>query len=566
MKSAIFSFLKGVAVFSLALNSMAVEWGSPDWSSEASLNPGETRENIYQIPKDELERVKEQGYIHALKWPVEVTGVLLPYQAIKYIFEGERKGPIRRIIERIAERRMGDQDMDGVYQWLGLNPFPTKVESDIFRIPFPEGSRPDYRMGASIIDNPHGKGLTFSCAACHSGRFLGKTVMGLTNKRSRANEFFMMGKKYTPYIPAGLFRVSTRSTRGEKKLYQQARQNLKSVESVTPQVLGLDTSLPHVALSLSRRGPDEYATRSSRYYRNPKKNKLRTMVADSRPMPWWNLKYKTRWLADGSIIAGNPVLTNFLWNEIGRGTDLRKLEKWMQDNQEVTKEITAAAFATKAPHWTDFFPVDSINLDKAKKGEIVYNQSCYKCHGSYQKGWSAPNASELSQADLLKTIRVHYPEKTLVKDVGTDPNRWMATKHFSGRLNQLKISKWMKTKVVPQKGYVPPPLEGIFLRYPYFHNNSIPNLCAFMERPDRRPKVFVQGPSEKDEDFDQDCVGYPVGDKIPRKWYKEKDAIYRVGGAGLKNSGHSKSFWNKDGSPKMNMTDKKDLLEFLKTL
>ena len=30
------------------------------------------------------------------------------------------------------------------------------------------------------------------------------------------------------------------------------------------------------------------------------------------------------------------------------------------------EELTAAVFATQAPRWTDFFPADSIDIDKAK--------------------------------------------------------------------------------------------------------------------------------------------------------------------------------------------------------
>ncbi|MDC1174314.1 hypothetical protein OAT67_02890 [Bacteriovoracaceae bacterium] len=557
----------------LSISAFSSEWLSrpvtPDWSSDAKLGLGETRENIYGLDVSQLEEVKKEGYIHALKWPVKVTGLKIPYEPLKYFLEEEKKNPLKRLIEKIAEKKLGYNDMDGLYEWLGLNKFPESDVPDVFQIPYPDHVKPDYRVGASILDTKNGKAMTYSCATCHSGTFLGKTVMGLTNKRPRANEFFVMAKKYVPLIPSGFFRVATNATHAEKAMFKKTKENLKYVDAVAPQVLGLDTSLPHVSLSLAKRQDDEYATkkprRTNRRQRR-KQPKLKTFVADSKPMPWWNLKYKTRWLSDGSIVSGNPILTNFLWNELGRGTDLKELESWMRDNSDKIKEITAAAFATKAPGWSDFFPADSINLESAKRGEVVYNNSCKKCHGTYEKTWSLPNSEELTLAEKLTTTKVIYHEQTPVKDVGTDPNRWIATKEFSGALNKLAISKWMKTKVVPQKGYVPPPLEGVFLRYPYFHNNSIPNLCALMERPDRRPKVFVQGPSTKAEHFDEDCVGYPVGDKIPKEWWKEKDAIYRANKPGLLNIGHSKAFYDENGKSKMSQGQKKDLRSYLKTL
>ena len=78
------------------------------------------------------------------------------------------------------------------------------------------------------------------------------------------------------------------------------------------------------------------------------------------------LKYKTRWLSDGSIVSGNPIFTNFLWNEIGRGVDLQELEQWLKNNKKIVMELTTAVFATESPRWTDFFHADTINIVKAK--------------------------------------------------------------------------------------------------------------------------------------------------------------------------------------------------------
>lgn len=541
-------------------------WSEPDWSEKVSIPDGETRQNIYQFNDLEFEETIEKGFIHGMKWPVDVTGLLIPYRPLVYFLEADNKNPLRKLLEIIAETQMGYKDMDGLYGWLGLNKFPEEDVPDVFRIPYPEGEKPDYRVGASIINRPNGEALTYSCFTCHSGTFMGKTVLGLTNKRPRANEFFVMAKKYVPKIPAGFFKVTTNATRAEKEMFKRTQGNLKYVGSVKPQVLGLDTSLPHVALSLSRRAKDEYASKDPRVAANPRAHKLDHFVADSKPMPWWNLKYKTRWLSDGSIVSGNPIFTNFLWNELGRGTDLKELEQWMKKNPDVIREITAAAFSTKAPSWTDFFPATSINIESAKRGEVVFNNSCKECHGQYEKGWNLPQANELTLTEKLKTVKTIYFDKTPVKDIGTDPNRWMATSTFSDMLNNLKISKWMGTKVVPQKGYVPPPLEGIFLRYPYLHNNSIPNLCALMEHPSKRPMEFYQGPSENLEDYDQDCVGYPVGNKIPKKWKKEHDARFDATKPGLLNIGHTKAFYDENDRPKMTEQQKKDLRMYLKTL
>jgi len=164
-----------------------------------------------------------------------------------------------------------------------------------------------------------------------------------------------MARKSVPYIPDVLFKLSTGATPGEVQMFAHTKKNLVSVDTTVPQVLGLDTSLPQVALSLAHRNEDEYATKNPIYERFPRHNELETFVADSKPLPWWNLKYKTKWLADGSIVEGNPIFTNILWNELGRGADLKELQKWMSENRQTIDELTVAAFATEAPRWSDFF-------------------------------------------------------------------------------------------------------------------------------------------------------------------------------------------------------------------
>ncbi|WP_127717119.1 hypothetical protein [Halobacteriovorax sp. HLS] len=555
------------SILSFSILGSTASWDSADWSRTATLAKGENRENIYNLEQSKLEKLSHKGYLHALQYPVTVTGLLVPYDPLKNFLEADEVNPLRRLVTKLAKKKVGFNDMDEMYSWLGANSYNDEDATGIYRIPYPNGEKPDFPMGVTLMETARGTGMTFSCATCHSANLFGTTVMGLTNKRVRANEFFHMAKKTVPLIPSRLFKVSTRATEDERLMFKRTKYNLNSVGVVVPQVVGLDTSLPQVALSLSRRNLDEYATKNKFLEKFPRKNELEHFVADSKPAVWWNLKYKTRWLSDGSIVEGNPILTNFLWNEIGRGTDLKKLEKWMQDNTETIKELTVAAFSTKAPRWTDFFDVETIDLEVAKRGEVVFKKRCAECHGNYEKAWNLPNAHELDAVELLETTLVDYHKKTPVKDVGTDPQRYQGMKYFAKRLNDLKISKWMKTTVVPQKGYVPPPLVGIWARYPYLHNNSIPNLCAFLTRADKRPKKFVQGPADNREtDFDSECVGYPVGDAIPKEWWKDKDAIFDTTKPGLRNIGHTKAFIDKDGNELLTPTQKRELIVFLKTL
>ena len=291
------------------------------------------------------------------------------------------------------------------------------------------------------------------------------------------------------------------------------------------------------------------------------------MISDSKPSVWWNLKYKNRWLSDGSIVSGNPVHTNFLWNEIGRGTDLVKLENWLLTNSKIVKELTAAVFATRPPRYETFFGTDAIDIVKAQRGEKHYVQSCQRCHGSYEKGWSRIDHNLLSKKELLQNIQVKYHLQTPVKDVGTDPGRYLGMREFSEDLNRLKISQSIGAVVEPQKGYVPPPLDGIWARWPYFHNNSIPNLCALLTPGAKRPKSYWAGKAlRKDRDFDQECVGYPIGENTPEEWKSNSDYFYDSTKEGLSNLGHDERIFMKEGREIYSSEEKLELIEFLKTL
>jgi hypothetical protein len=563
--------LSSIVLLSTLFCSMTkAAYNEPDWSKNVVLSEGENRGNIFNLDSDELIEAKKLGIIHAEVYPVSVTGLLIPYKPLMTFLESKPTNPLKKLIYDLGKDYTGFYTEKDLYAWLGLSENTTDINAkndDVFSIPYPNGKKDQFFLGAGIIKTNDGEGLTFSCLACHAQNMFGKVVVGLTNKRPHANTFFNMARGTVPHIPSSLFALSTNATKGEELMFTKTKKNLVAVDALKPQVLGLDTSLSQVALSLAHRNADSYATKSDKFEKNPRFNELSQKVADSKPLPWWNVKYKTRWLADGSIVQGNPILTNILWNEIGRGTDLVKLEKWMNENSKSINELTAAVFSNEAPHWTDFFDASTINLSKAKRGEIVFQKTCSQCHGDYEKNWSRADNESLSPSELLKTSVVRYHDRTPVKDVGTDPRRYEGIKYFSESLNNLAISKKMNTLVVPQKGYVPAPLVGIWMRYPYLHNNSIPNLCALLTPPKSRPVVFVQGPSlDAKTDFDSTCVGYPVGNKIPKTWLNDKEAYFDTRKDGLTNIGHYSMLLDNSGNELLTHSEKNDLIEFLKTL
>lgn len=539
--------------------------GAPDWSEGAPVES--PRSNPFGYSESEFASARREGYLHALEYPLEISGVMIPWRPTRDFLDDASTNPIRELFRAAFAGFTKIRSTDDLFARAGLHPYPRTRAEGSDSIPHRGAEIPVARMGVTVFRREGIDAFTLSCAACHSSNLFGRKILGLTNRFARANEFFVLGKKAVKLVPSGLFAGALHANAEETALYSRLRDRIGAVGTKEPAVLGLDTSLAQVALSLARRSDDEYATFDKTRERKPRPEMLDRFVADSKPAVWWNAKYKNRWLSDGSVVSGNPIYTNLLWNEIGRGTDLHELEAWLDANSKVVEELTTAVFSTEAPRFTDFFPAESIAIERAKRGEKLFETGCAKCHGNYAKAWSAPNSEILPLAERLRTLEVRYPKTTRVVDVGTDPQRAMGMVSLANGLNPLAISKKSGVVIKPQKGYVPPPLVGIWARWPYFHNNSAPNLCAVLTIAKERPATYWAGEAlDRERDYDSDCGGYPEGGRVPAVWKRNKDYFYDTRKPGLRNTGHDEGILVKNGVERYSREEKRDLIEFLKTL
>ncbi len=58
-------------------------WSRPDWSVDARLKNNNPRKNIYKLSSEELKKVENAGKLHALVYPVDVSGIFLPTGPLK---------------------------------------------------------------------------------------------------------------------------------------------------------------------------------------------------------------------------------------------------------------------------------------------------------------------------------------------------------------------------------------------------------------------------------------------------------------------------------------------------
>lgn len=519
--------------------------------------------NPYYSDDDEIAAARTRGLKHSLHYPILDHAAVMPFNVANGAMQTLAKIPaLSYVLKKTGIAKFGTSWTE-MFDHLGLEPYPAESPVDgPYHIPEMSEETRKYAMGVTIDTNSRGvKVFTYSCAACHVRNLFGKPVIGLHSLKSRAYEYVNYAKTLASVVPKFLVKMHAGMSPAEKSELLRTKEALRWVSSPSPKAPGLDTSIAAVSSSLDMRASDEFASREKtrKYGRNLKT--IRSQGFDSKPGTWWLFRYKNRFLSDGSV-QGNPIVTNILWNEIGRGGDMRGLGDWFAKNEDVIADLTTAVMETKPPSWFDFFP-DSFDLNKAKKGEVHFNSLCSGCHGEYEKAWNQTDSS-LTLADITKTVRVHYHADTPTLDVGTDPLRAEGIKYLALGLNHLKLSQTHGAKTTHTGGYVPQPLVGIWARWPYFHNNSAANLCEVLTPSAQRMKEFyIVDAVDKHKDYDASCVGLPYPDKLPdSKKLRKFDARKK----GLSNSGHDEGIFMENGQSVLSSNEKMELIEFLKTL
>ena len=273
--------------------------------------------------------------------------------------------------------------------------------------------------------------------------------------------------------------------------------------------------------------------------------------------------------ADPKELMGNVDFPS-VWNQEPRkGMQLH----WDGNNTSVDERNLSAAFGTGAfPPNLDTervlrmakylesakppvypYPIDAA---LAAKGAPIYQEYCAACHGTREPPFrhNPPQSNE-----WVGTV-------VAIAKIGTD--RWRLDSYtWPLAVNQSTLyagyeRDWGFDPPYPQRfshfrktqGYANSPLDGIWLRAPYLHNGSVPNLRELLEPATSRSKLFYRG----NDVFDPENVGFVsnVAEQDGRKFF-----CFDTTQKGNGNAGH-------EGTPygtSLPAEEKRALLEYLKT-
>ena len=177
------------------------------------------------------------------------------------------------------------------------------------------------------------------------------------------------------------------------------------------------------------------------------------------------------------------------------------------------------------------FPPDRIDATRVEAGRELYVATCARCH-------------DLDGAEMGRVVPV--------TELGTDSGR---RDSFSAELAQAMGTigegyPWQFTHFRKTDGYVNMPLDGLWLRAPYLHNGSIPNLRTLLF-PNERPDIFFRAYDV----YDWDKLGF-----VSSGPQAERDGVrFDTGLRGNSNAGHLYG-------AELETEAKEALLEYLKTL
>ena len=521
--------------------------------------PVDGRANVFTLDDAILSDANRRGRLALLQYIATDTTIAGPYDPMSRLYCRINRRPlIRRAVHRNGLGAIGHGWGDA-YASAGLVPQPRRENVGAYFVPFPKSGRPRTPIGLSVFhDARHTRRFTLSCAACHTRNLFGRPVLGGTNLLGGAGDTLLLLKKVSR-LPERKYRFATRARGGELTAFRSLKSQARRVHGKASRAPGLENPVAFVGLALERQTPEIPATRSPYH-------------TETKPPVLWNVKYKNRFQHDGSM-RGNPMLANLIFNEIGRGANLAELERTLDKKRDVIADLTAAAYAMTPPRWTDFFAADTIDIASARRGEEMFADRCAHCHGTYEKAWHTTDIEDvatLSNADrnrLLQTTHVTLPAETITRNVGTDAHRSEAMVDLAARANSLRVFRNNDISFTSNPGeYVPPPLVGIWARWPYLHNNSVASLAELLTPSGDRVKTFHVGPANNPErDYDTRSVGFPLGKNTPRGW-RRRDRRFDTRLPGLSNSGHDEGIFASGGVSELSDTEKWDLIEFLKTL
>ena len=405
-----------------------------------------------------------------------------------------------KLYDTMSRGGIGTQDLGPIYQRWGLI-FKDNKATGIFSVPY-EG------MQVGVL----------GCVACHSGKAAGEYIVGLGNKNIDVGQ---IGKD--AYLGMKVWGALPRPNPAFKEVHERSLAFTKGLsdKAMANTVQGL------VPTSLIRSW--FYKVQNLPFPQNFPRGQVKV------PHMWgYGEKRKSGSFWDGE---GNGELAGWgIAVELYAGQTPENVREYF-DRVHKAEDYLGEFLPPKYP-----FKIDKL---RAEKGQKIFTTTCQGCHGNHK-------------SDQFGHAVYESPKHIPLRIVKTDPDRLKAlTEELYTLIEKNPLNDVIQSVRKNEPGYVAQKLWGVWSRFPYLHNGSVPTMYDLLIDPTQRPKAFSLKNAGERERFDEVKMGLtaiPVKNETARR-------LYDTSQTGLSNEGHYfESF------KRLTHEDRLDLIEFLKTL
>lgn len=357
-----------------------------------------------------------------------------------------------------------------------------------------------------------------NCLQCHAEIFDGRLIIGLG---SSAGDFTADQKLNSKFIETAF----TTYLKLSPKKYEASKDFIRVYQTIGKdlftQSVGPNPADRLAALLAAHRNPEtlQWSDKSS--------VEIPTEVIPSDVPAWWLLKKKNAMFYNGfgrgdfgKFLMGSTLLT------IRDTVHAKEVDSHMPD-------VLAYIYSLQPPKY-----LFAVNEKLAADGKEIFEATCSRCHGTYGKEGQYPN--------LL------IPESLIGTDSFLNKSNYQYT-DLVDWYNQSWFSKGeYAARLTPFNGYIAPPLDGVWITAPYFHNGSVPTIEAVLNSK-LRPAYWTRNFDSTNYDYEK------LGWKFQTLSAPGNKYVYNTTLPGYGNYGH---YFGDE------LTDeqRKAVIEYLKTL
>jgi mono/diheme cytochrome c family protein len=430
-------------------------------------------------------------------------------------------------IEATTQRENGDSQKGYTYLVTG-NYISSGILLDVFKSVFGaspddlkrEGDNKGIPYNYNVVKSATGiKMVATTCLTCHAERVNGEIIVGLGKATTdNTND----GSQLVNFVDAVTLARYPKGS-AEWLAYEPFSRATKAIAPyIITQAQGVSSADKIFAALAAFRKKEDLT-----WLATPQSEILKKVVPTDVPA-WWIVKKKNALYYNGLGVGDlSKHLISALLLTVKDSSEAREIEKNAPDLWAYLRSI-------KAPKYPN-----AIDQTLAQKGKSLFDINCAKCHGKYDIDNNYPN--------YLIDLQAIGTDKALADEYFSNPyyNNWYNESWFA------KIGN--KSQLQPTKGYVAPPLDGIWVTAPYLHNGSVPTLDDLLKS-SQRPKYFSRN---FDNGFDFDPV--KMGWKYKVETSKINAQTYDTSLDGYGNGGHTYG-------DKLTDEERKAVIEYLKTL